>query len=318
MGTVIRAAAVAAPPLGYTSETSVRLAAQAANECLSQAGVPPRGVGVLINVGVYREDNTAEPALAAMVQKDVGISLDYLAEPAAGFSFDLMNGACGVLNAVQVAQTLLNTGSTERVLITAADTHPAGRAADDPGYPYADLGAALLLERSGDGGFGRVRTYGARGPVGTAGLVDMARVGTEGRRRIAVERDDDWEERLLDLTVRSVVDHVRAEGTSLDRTLLICNRPTAGFPRLLAQRLTPAPAAVMAPEASDTTDGEPHTAAPLLGYLRALAEGVSDGCDRLLFVTAGAGLSVACAHYEFPAGPAGGTAAAALAGQVTA
>ncbi|MFJ4806919.1 beta-ketoacyl-[acyl-carrier-protein] synthase family protein [Streptomyces murinus] len=86
----------------------------------------------------------------------MGINLDYLAAatPVAGFSCDLMNGACGVLNAVQVAQALLVTGSTDRVLITAADVHPGGRAADDPAYPYADLGAALLLERGTEPGTG--------------------------------------------------------------------------------------------------------------------------------------------------------------------
>lgn len=157
MTTVIKAATTTTAPADEAA-SAVLLAGRAAQDCLTEAQLSPDTVGVLINVGVYRENNTFEPAIAALVQKEVGMNLDYLAHRvpgAAAFSFDLMNGACGVLNAIQVAQALLSTGSTERVLVTAADVHPGGRAALDADYPYADLGAALLLERSAqaEGGF---------------------------------------------------------------------------------------------------------------------------------------------------------------------
>lgn len=122
---VITAAATAVPD-GSAPASVVDLAGRVARSCLARARVSASSIGVLVNVGVYREHNTFEPAMAALVQKEVGINLDYIADPdpAAGFSFDLMNGACGVLNAVQVGHALLETGSTERVLITAADVHP--------------------------------------------------------------------------------------------------------------------------------------------------------------------------------------------------
>ncbi len=261
--------------------SSVELAGRAARDCLDQTGLSPSAVGVLVNVGVYRESNTFEPALAALVQKEVGISLDYLVDPAAGFSFDLMNGACGVLNAVQVGQSLLATGSTERLLVTAADVHPGGDARRDPDYPYADLAGALLLERSADpdAGFGPVRHYTADGPTDTEGYLDTAAMGAEGRTLITVRRSPDHDRRRAELAATAVADYAAAYGLDLDRTLVI-------GPGTEADALPPG------------ETGEPHTAAPVLGYLHAMASGLPEDCDQLLFVTAGAGPSAACASYR--------------------
>ncbi|MEU8567104.1 hypothetical protein AB0C51_01885 [Streptomyces pathocidini] len=303
MTTVITAAALATPPAHDPDPSPVRLAARAARDCTAAAGVSPDSIGVLVNVGVYRESNLFEPAMAAMVQKAAGINLDYLVRPApaAGFSFDLMNGACGVLGAVHVAQCLLHTGTTDRVLITAADVHPCGDATRDAAYPYADLGAALLLERSAEpgAGFGRVRQRNANGRAGTAGYLDTAAMGREGRSRITVTRDADWGVRLVDLATGLVTDHAREEGLDLDRTLVVTSRAAPGFREQLAERLGLDPAAVLAPE-SPGGPGEPHTAAPVLGYLRAVGAdgGLPDAYDRLLFVSVGAGLSGACAVYR--------------------
>ncbi|MGP3983990.1 hypothetical protein [Streptomyces sp. KR80] len=305
MTTVITAASITAPEPGDAAALPGRLAGRAAQNCMATAGVSPDAVGALVNVGVYRLANTFEPAVAALVQKEAGINLDYLAHPVpgAGFSFDLMNGACGVLNAVQVAQALLNTGSAERVLITAADVHPSGQAPQDGDYPYADLGAALLLERAADPGvgFGPVRLRTADGSPGVTGYLDSSAMGTEGRRQITVKRDADWVERLLDLTARLVTDYADEEELDLVRTLLVCSRPTPDFAARLATRLRLDPAAVCAPEAPDTDPGaagEPHTAAPVLGYLKAVQGGLPNGYQRALFVSAGSGLSAACAGYR--------------------
>ncbi len=311
MNVVVTAARTALPLPEETSASSVRLAARAAQSCLADAGLAPDAIGVLINTGVYRESNTFEPSLAALIQKEVGINLDYLASaaPAAGFSFDLMNGACGILNAVQIAQALLATGSTDRVLVTGADVHPGGRAADDDAYPYADLGAAMLLERGTDPGigFGRVSSRGAdgrAGSAGTRGYLETAGMSAGGRDRITVEREPESVrgERLVALGAESVSDYVRDEGLDLDRTLLVCTPAVPDFAERLAGRLDVDPRSVWAPGAPGEAGGEPLTAAPVIGYLSALEHGMPPGKDQVLLVTAGAGPSVACVSYRPPQG----------------
>ncbi|MFD8395795.1 hypothetical protein ACFV2N_43040 [Streptomyces sp. NPDC059680] len=305
MGTVIAAAAIAAPQPEYTSTSSVQLAGQAAHECLTRAGRSVDAIGVLINVGIYREHNTMEPAMAALVQKEAGIHLDYFQRTGtnATFSFDLMNGACGVLNAVQVSEALLASGSTDRVLVTAADVHPSGSAGKDPHYPYSDLGAALLLERSAEPtvGFGPVRHRGAPGASGGEGYLDMSAMGTSGRSNITVRSDqggEDWVRQLLDLTVALVTDYADDEGLDLSRTLLVCNRPVPGFPDELARRVQIPRASVVATEAPLAMDGAPHTAAPVLGYLQAVEQGLLEGFDQMMFVCCGTGPTVACVSYR--------------------
>ncbi|MFE2878256.1 hypothetical protein ACFXG6_17835 [Streptomyces roseus] len=279
MGMVI-AAARTATHHGTGPASAVELASRAARACLAQAQVSPSSVGVLINVGVYRESNTFEPALAALVQKEVGINLDYMADPvpAAGFSFDLMNGACGVLNAVQLAQSLLDTAAAERVLITAADVHPGGDARRDPDYPYADLGGALLLQRSAEpgAGFGPVSSYAGDGPTDTEGYLDTAAMGSDGRSRITVRRTEGHGARRGALAAACTAGYAREHGIDLDRTLVV--GPGAG------ERVR--------------DEGEPHTAAPILGYLQAVAAPRPRGRDRLLLVAAGAGPSAACVSYR--------------------
>ncbi|MFI9270843.1 hypothetical protein ACIGXM_09065 [Kitasatospora sp. NPDC052896] len=301
MATVIKAASTSTAP-AHRAAAVVRLAGQAARACLAEARLSPDTVGALINVGVYREHNTFEPAVGALVQKEAGINLDYLAHPVPGaaFSFDLMNGACGVLNAVQVAQALLDTGSTERVLVTAADVHPSGRADLDDDYPYADLGGAMLLERSAtaEGGFGPVRSARADQPSATAGFLRTVGMGSNGRRRITVRREPGFAEQLLDLATEIATDYAWNEELDLRRTLLVSSRPTADFPYRLAARLGMSGSSVLAPQVPGPARGLPHTAAPILGYLQAVEQGLPEGVDQILFVAAGAGPSAACVSYR--------------------
>ncbi|WP_181923471.1 hypothetical protein [Streptomyces inhibens] len=299
-------AASTAVPQSDADASSVALAAKAAQDCLATAGLLPEAVGVLINTGVYRESNTFEPAMAALVQKEVGINLDYLAHPVpgGGFSFDLMNGACGVLNAVQVARALLETNSTKRVLVTAADVHPGGRAGRDDAYPYADLGAAWLLAKGTepDTGFGQVLLRGSDNcGATTAGYLDISAAGPRGRHQITVQRDADWAEHLLDLTAATVTEYARTQDVDLNRTLVVCSRPTPDFAARLAQRLALDPEAVVAPDlpgGQSPHSGEPHTAAPVLGYLQAVEGGLAEAYGQMLFVAAGAGPSTACVSYH--------------------
>jgi 3-oxoacyl-[acyl-carrier-protein] synthase-3 len=48
------------------------LAVAAAKTCLHRAGRAPGDVDLLINAGIYRDRNMGEPALAALIQQDIG------------------------------------------------------------------------------------------------------------------------------------------------------------------------------------------------------------------------------------------------------
>ncbi|MEU6708978.1 hypothetical protein [Streptomyces wuyuanensis] len=302
-------ASTATSPLGC-SGSAFGHAASAGLACLEQAGITAADIDVLINVGVYRDSNIVEPAVAALVQKRIGINLDYLRslDRRAAFSFDLMNGACGMLNAVQVADALLSTSSARRVLVVSADTHPSTdlSQAGTAEFPYASTGGALLLEHASDAcGFGRVHHRSVPGGHGINGYLPLRDVGADGRNSIVVAREADVLDRMLDLAVDSVLGVLPVDAASsperlqaaFDRTLLVTSQPSPDFAVLLAKRLG------LASDAAVTLEGihgDPHTSALVHGYRQAEGTGWLTAHDQVLFVAVGAGLTSAASLYRLP------------------
>ncbi|MFC9895708.1 hypothetical protein ACFVMC_18645 [Nocardia sp. NPDC127579] len=284
---------------GIGTNSIVEHSGRAARNSLERAGIRPEQVGVLINAGVFRDSNTVEPAVSALIQKEAGIGLDYHSpDDATTFSFDLMNGAVGVVNAIQVATSVLETGGAEYVLIVSGDTHPSlTRSVADDEFPYATAGAALLLERTDDAeGFGRVHTVTGTGTPAVQAYVDTATMGTVGRGLMTVEREPDFTDRLLGVALEAALAALADQ--DLSGLALIASTPAPEFPKLLADALGIDQDAVRVP---DLAEGDPHTAALPLAYDRALAEGTLAGYNRVLFVAAGAGPSAAAVLYRLPA-----------------
>ncbi|MET9215592.1 MULTISPECIES: hypothetical protein [unclassified Nocardia] len=273
---------------------------RAARQCLQRADIRPEQVGVLINTGIFRDSNTVEPAVSALIQKAAGIGLDYTRDDPRTFSFDLMNGAVGVLDAVRVAGSVLATGSTEHVLVVAGDTHPSlTRGTADAEFPYATAGAALLLERvDGPEGFGPVHSARSTGSPAEVAYVDTATMGAIGRSLMTIERDADFEDRILAVACDAARAALAAAEIDPADLVLIASTPTPHFPKRLADALGIDQDAVRTP---DLTDGDPHTAALPLAYDRAVAERSLTGRTHVLFVAAGAGPSAAATLYRLPA-----------------
>src|SRR6266536_3225110 len=148
MGTIIDRATVA--HAGWRSRHSaLHIAVAAANACLDEAGCLPNDLDLLVNAGLYRDRNLGEPALAALIQEDVGANPEDPHPDAHGtFSFDVANGICGPLTALQVADGFLHSGSIQRALVVASDADPAHGMTRD--FPFASAGGALLCSWTDD------------------------------------------------------------------------------------------------------------------------------------------------------------------------
>lgn len=244
-------------------------AVAAAQNCFQKINSPIEDVGLLINAGVYREDNIVEPAISALIQKKLGLNLDYVKDNSgkSTFSFDLMNGACGVLNAIQVAQACLQSGSTKKALIVCANHHPR----------YARLGAAMLLGLSEDPNRG-FSPIDIRASVdGFYGLRAYTKLYEQDSRcQVTFEEEDNYESRLVAF-MASCVKHLRTP----DVTLVA--------PQKLGQKLEI--------NCIDTSyeNQDSHVAGPIVGYEAATH---SQKQRPLLFVAGGAGLSAAWAFYR--------------------
>lgn len=129
--------------------SALHLAVMAARACLQRAGREPEEVYLLVNAGIYRDRNLGEPALAALIQEDIGANPEDPHTDAHGtFSFDIANGTCGVLTALQIVDGFMRSGAIQRALVVASDADPGhGMSAH---FPFSPAGAALLCSWAGD------------------------------------------------------------------------------------------------------------------------------------------------------------------------
>ncbi|MGW4121499.1 hypothetical protein [Nocardia sp. NPDC004711] len=282
--------------------SSIEQAAAAARRAIAEAGATPEQIDALINTGVYRDSNMVEPAMSALIQQQAGIGLEYRSGDVPCLSFDLMNGACGVLNAIQVSQALLEAPTVHRVLLVSGDAHPSKSPEPQPGFPIKPVGAAMLLEkRPGTAGFGALHISATDGRPAAEGFVRLSEMGSTGRSSITVNRTGDVEE-LLHHAVSAASEALDVADAPPARTVLICGRPTPGFPALLAARLGIAPEAVSADDTEHSASPrfDSHTSALPVAYLAARDSGKLDRADVALFVAAGAGPSAAAIAYRLP------------------
>jgi 3-oxoacyl-[acyl-carrier-protein] synthase-3 len=188
-------------------------------------------VRLLINAGVHRDRHICEPAMAVYVQHRMGINPEFQGRPTT--SFDLLNGGCGMLNAVQVTAALMAAGEVGVALVTASETDADRRSAT--GFPYAASGAAFLLDVSprrgtGFGGFA-VRTDESLADLATSAvLLDVP------RGRLVLERKDGLEEAWLGLAREVTEESLAAEGLTREEIgLVVPAQISPGFLRRLPE-----------------------------------------------------------------------------------
>jgi 3-oxoacyl-[acyl-carrier-protein] synthase III len=303
MGTHIEAVYAQAGGRGRTG-TARGLADAAARKCFARAGCQPRDIGVLINVGVYREDNMGEPALAALIQEDIGANLGRL--PAGGvgtFSFDLINGACGVITAVQIESSLLRSGVVQLGAVVASDVPPD---LETPGVPVLrPAGGAILLRRDdGPGGFTdfATETFPEYEHLFASGLVWRERRGIrmpgqgDGHNKMVVTVRPGYHERLADCAEEATRRFLRRTGLGIEDIDLLVPAPSAPdfLDRLRTRLGVPGDRVAYIPEDLDGA----YTTGPIAALQAAISSGRLSEARNTLLVAAGAGVTVALALYR--------------------
>ena len=302
MGTRIDTAATEHRRGRIVGRGALHLSDQAARLCLERGHRTGNELDLLINTGIYRDHNLAEPALASIIQEDLGANPGH--PPRFGhhgtFSFDLANGGCGVVTALHLADGFVGTGTARFALIVGGDADPAPRTTR--GFPFAPAGGAILLEHvpaeTGFLGFA-IRTF----PGDGAGLFESemrwdreAGIAHHGRNVVEITESPRFGARCLDhgVTVaRELLERVSLG--SKDVGVLIASQYPVDFATELARRLELPSECVprIAPELART-----HTAGPIAALEAAIESGQLERARYTLFVTAGAGPTIAAAVYR--------------------
>ena len=302
MGIVIEATATARPSMWPLSHGARRLADRASDDCLRQAHRSADEVDMLVNAGVYRERGLGEPALAALIQEDIHADSRTRRQGGHGtFSFDIDNGRCGVLTAVHVIGGFLSSGAIDLGLVVASDSGPGPVHARS--LPHPEAGGAMLLSRD-DAVDGFVATRFTTFPE-YADLYEgywewrTARLGAIHRRpghnRLVVIERPGFRERATDCAVDATGKFLADLGVMPADVDVLVATPEPGLADGLADRLS-------IPHARTVHLGEQlgrlHSAQPIAAVDMARRTGRWDQAHTVLFVAAGAGITVANALYR--------------------
>ncbi len=289
---------------GLRKPSARRLADAAVRTCLAHAGKEPGDIDMLINSGIYREDNMGEPALAALVQEDVGANRG---QPPVGghgtFSFDLLNGTCGVISAIQVQAGMLRSGVIRLGVIVTSDVDPNLK--EPRSAPFRPTGGALLLGWDDSiAGFTdfHAETFPEYEDLFVSGLVWQGRRGPRvpgrgtGRSQMVIDSKPGYQARLVDCAEEATCRFLRGLGMDIGQIDLLVPAPsTPEFVDPLRRRLgVPGDRVAYVPEDLEGA----YTAGPIAALQAAIKSGRLGEARNTVMLAAGAGITVTLALYR--------------------
>ena len=285
MATIIESVGAVRRPRRLRRRGARSLADAAARRALKRAGLMPGDIDLLLNAGLYHDRNLGEPALAALIQEDIGANPEDPHDGGHGtFSFDVANGACGLLTGIQVADGFLRSGSIRHALVVASDADPGHGMA--PGFPFEPAAAAIVCGwRPGAEGIQGFR-FANRPAGGEAGDGLRATVALEGRGNLlTIDQDPEFAAAAgtwaAEVAAKLLADHGMAAS---DVDLVVATPLARDFLDALAADLGVTAQQLVAP----TNRQRVHTAALGVALEPLVSRGGFDGKTTLL-VSAGAG-----------------------------
>ncbi len=296
MTSKIRATSVV---IGSGDDSSVDMSARAIKECLDTAGTNGRDIGILINIGIHRDKNIVEPAIASLIQKQANMNLNPTGKQVVNkkgtFSFDLIGGSCGFIHAVQVIDTFFKNKVTEKAIIVSSDIHPSGK--KRPDFPFTPSSAAMLLEKTAEErGFQDFffNTSEETWP-GIEQYCNIHECGNHCRDSITVKIDENYSRKLIDFTVGVIKGSLSKGSLDLSKVkYIITSTPSKEFGKEIVVSL-----GFQAKNLIDIYElyGDTNTSSLIMGYHFASKKGDLQPNDQILFISGSGGLSLAYAIY---------------------
>lgn len=287
MGLIVNQTEICNDPDEYSS---IRLAALAGNACISRSGVNRSNIDFLINVGIFRENNILEPAMASLIQREIRLNNDpkETFDSHTTFSLDMTNGLPSFINAIELIDSMVKTGESNYAIIVASDTHPSKTR--HPEFPFRNFGGAMILSKNGSNELGEY-FYNTSGN-GYTGLKAITEAQAGGQGILNVKFEENYPERLLAFTVESLKKAVAEKKIDLTHVkAIVASQPCRDFGKALAEGI-----GLSGDLAIDTYDqyGDTYSSALILGYNTGMEQGRIKPGDKVLFVATGSGLSMGC------------------------
>jgi amino acid adenylation domain-containing protein len=275
---------------------ALSLAIDAAESCLQDSGIDRASIGLVLHVGVYRDNFQSEPALATMAAGRLRLNEE--GPSASGqetLAFDLVNGAMGPLNACLAAAHWILAGRTLRALVLASEIENNARFGPDSLVGLHETGSALLLEHSTNGeGFGQ---FVFRSFPEHADDIRAFTASRDGLGMLQLERSLDWQTHAALGLRHALGELLQREKIQADDIAVVL--PPLGsreFVALLADKLD-LPLSRFVDVGRD--DRDYFTSSLGYGFVAARQSGRVKSGDLGVILSAGSGGNVGCCTYYF-------------------
>lgn len=300
MGARIKGAFANRSGAGLFGKGSMKLAVSAAKGCLKKTGMGPEVLDVLINTGVYRDENIGEPALSSMIQHDIKANIGYPPEGDTGtFSFDLHDSGCGVLTAMELIDGFITTETVRTGIAVTSDAEPFPGQTE--GFDFVHSGGAVILVPGSDHE-GFVAFHSENFPqyndLFEARVVWKETRPGKGKNVLILREEKAFMARCVDCAQIAVENFMERLGLDLKTVdLVIPSISPPGFAKKFRVRM-----GLRGSHVIDMSNevGNVLTAGPIFGLERAMDKGRFQRARTTLFVTVGAGIAVSCALYRTP------------------
>ena len=155
--------------------TFVEGAATAAAKAISESGVDPADIGLMVNTSIGRQH--LEPSTAVAVHHAVGL-------PTSCQNFDVTNACLGFVNGIEIAGAMIEAGLTDyAVVVNGEDSRPVQEATIErllqPGVTAQEVMAQFAAFTLGSGAAAVVLGRADRHPEGHRLVTAVSRAGTE-------------------------------------------------------------------------------------------------------------------------------------------
>ena len=267
------------------------LAAQAARTALRDAALDARDVDLLIFAAASQD--LMEPATANLVQEKVGTTCQV---------FDVKNACNSFLNGLQIAESMILSGSCEVALVVSGEVcsraiswrvrSHAEFKQNFPGYTMGDAGAAAVLTRSTDGRgifYRRFSTVSSHWHLAT--IACGGSMHPRGEEHTYLRADGAALKRaFMDLGPKILCGMLRDAGVTLgefDRILV--HQPTLPY---LDELLRITGTSIDRVEETVAEFGNMAAASLPVAHARAVARGAIASGDRVLWLGLASGISV--------------------------
>ena len=291
MGSIIKQVAISESSLNPLMKGYIPHAFKASIICIDKANINLESIQLLINTGIYREDSICEPSIASLIHSKLQNKLAKRDSSKLSdfFSFDLTNGGVGTIQAIQVVDNYIESGSISCGMVVAGDSEPIYGQSEN--YNYSDGASSLILMSNNIKGSGFISFKTYYDFNNKSDYVAYSKFHND-KLSLRIEEKESYVRNMVQLSINSIDSFLNNMNIQLgDIDLIISSQSPVSFIETLQNKMNFTNNIIH--------DGQKvkHSAGILFSLDNAFKTNDFQSSKNILFLSVGAGLAVSLALY---------------------